>query len=752
DRRMRINLGIRRRLAPLMGNDRRKIELMNGLLFSLPGTPVVYYGDEIGMGDNVFLGDRDGVRTPMQWSPDRNGGFSRADPPQLYLPPLMDPIYGYGALNVEAQARSPASLLNWSRRIIAVRQAQRAFGRGSIAFLYPGNRKVLAYVREFEDEVILCVFNLSRAAQAVELDLSRFKGRVPIELTGRNPFPPIGDLYYLLTLPAYGFYWFLLASEAAVPVWHEQTPEITPDFVTLVARDGLSDIVRPPARALFEQEILPSFLPKQRWFAAKEDRIASTRLCAAAPFSRDLLLAELEVMLASGATQRYFLPLALAREESEGPGLALLPYALARVRRKQELWTLVDASAVESCTRALIDGLRTNRELFTAEDGRLLFTSTPRLAEVRLGPDSQIRRLGVEQSNTSIRIEDSAMLKIYRRLTAGAHPEVEMSRFLTEAGFTHAPPLLGTLERIGTDGVSTILMVAQRFVANQGDGWTQTVEHLERRLEDIALASASDAGEITLHDFYIDLFGTLGRRTAELHRALAIHTGDAAFEPEPIDARDESAWRTAARAQAESAFTSLQRASPRLDDAMRRKADALVARRQECIELIDRLGTPPFGASKTRIHGDYHLGQILLCKDDWMIVDFEGEPTKSLEQRLGKASPLRDVAGMLRSFDYASSAALAQLPQSPTPIPDTVIDFASGWREAAKRAYLNSYRKNMAGVESYPASAKAAQRWLDLFVLEKACYEIEYELNNRPDWLANPVAGVEAILDSHAGR
>jgi maltose alpha-D-glucosyltransferase/alpha-amylase len=754
DRRMRINLGIRRRLAPLMGNDRRKIELMNGLLFSLPGTPVVYYGDEIGMGDNVFLGDRDGVRTPMQWSPDRNGGFSKADPPQLYLPPLMDPIYGYGALNVEAQSRSQGSLLNWSRRIIAVRQAQRAFGRGTISFLYPGNRKVLAYVREFEGEAILCVFNLSRAAQAVELDLARFKGRVPIELTGRNAFPPIGDLYYLLTLPAYGFYWFLLASEAAVPAWHEQTPEITPDFLTLVARDGLLDIVQAPARTLLEQEILPSFLPKQRWFAAKEARITKARLCAAAPFNRDLLLAEVEVFLTSGATQRYFLPLALAKEESESTAWALLPYALARVRRRQELWTLVDASAVEACTRALIDGLRSNRELFTAEDGRLLFTSTKWLESVQLVPDSQIRRLGVEQSNTSIRIDDSIMLKLYRRLTAGAHPEVEMSRFLTEAGFASTPPLLGTLERIGSDGVSTILMVAQKFVANQGDGWTQTVEHLERRLEDIALASSSesDAGEITLHDFYIDLLGTLGRRTAELHRALALHTGDPAFEPEPIGEQDESVWRTAARAQTASAFAALENAASRLGEAAHNEADALLARREECLDLIDRLSAIPLEASKTRIHGDYHLGQTLLCKDDWMIVDFEGEPSKSLAQRLQKSSPLRDVAGMLRSFDYASSAALMKLPQSSAPIPEAVIGFASRWREAAKQAYLQTYREVISGAESYPASAAAAQRWLDFFILEKACYEVEYELNNRPDWLTIAISGVKGILDAHAGH
>src|SRR5271165_4274503 len=199
DRRARINLGIRRRLAPLMENDRRRIELLNALLVSMPGTPVIYYGDEIGMGDNVFLRDRDGVRTPMQWSFDRNGGFSRADPERLYLPPIMDPVYGYQAINVEAQLRDPSSLLSWTKRILAVRKTSQAFGRGARRFLKPGNRKILAYLREYGDDSLLCVANLSRSAQPVELNLASFKGRVPVEMLGRTAFPPIGDLPYLLT-------------------------------------------------------------------------------------------------------------------------------------------------------------------------------------------------------------------------------------------------------------------------------------------------------------------------------------------------------------------------------------------------------------------------------------------------------------------------------------------------------------------------------------------------------------------------
>jgi len=210
DRSMRLNVGIRRRLAPLLENDRRRIELMNGLLMSLPGTPIIYYGDEIGMGDNVHLGDRNGVRTPMQWDGSWNADFSAADPENLYSALILNPVYGYQVVNVASQQRSPHSLLSWMRRLIQVRKSNPVFGRGSIEFLYPGNHRVLAFLRQLGNETVLAVNNLSSAAQAVELDLSRCKGNILIEMFGRNLFPRVGDLPYLLTLGPYQFYWFRL--------------------------------------------------------------------------------------------------------------------------------------------------------------------------------------------------------------------------------------------------------------------------------------------------------------------------------------------------------------------------------------------------------------------------------------------------------------------------------------------------------------------------------------------------------------
>src|SRR5687768_15998266 len=335
DSRARINLGIRRRLAPLMENDRRKIELMNGLLLSMPGTPVLYYGDELGMGDNYYLGDRDGVRTPMQWSADRNGGFSRANPQQLYLPPIMDPVYGFQTVNVEAQQNESASLLNWMRRMIGVRKQHKAFGRGALTFLYPRNRKILAYIRRHDDERILCVANLSRQAQAVELDLAEFRGAVPIELTGGAAFPPVGDLPYMLTLPAYGFFWFLLAPEAEAPRWHVPAPDPLPEFVTLTVPGGrIERALQDRERHQLERFALPEFLARQRWFAGKGAAIQEVGVTpiGSIPGEPNQLIV-VETARTDGGEQRYFLPLSVIwGEDNLRFGAPKLSYTLAKVR------------------------------------------------------------------------------------------------------------------------------------------------------------------------------------------------------------------------------------------------------------------------------------------------------------------------------------------------------------------------------------------------------------------------------------
>ena len=756
DKRARINLGIRRRLAPLMDNDRRRIELMNSLLMSMPGTPIIYYGDEIGMGDNIFLGDRDGVRTPMQWSPDRNGGFSRSDPASVYLPPIMSSLYGFDAVNVEAQQRSSSSLLNWMKRLITVRQQHTAFGRGTLTFLYPGNRKILAYLREHEDEVVLCVVNLSRQAQAVELDLSRYKGRVPVEMIGGSAFPPIGDLTYLLTLPAYGFHWFLLAEQAEMPRWHIALPEPMPELLTFVLPHGWTSLRTESQMRQLSRDVLPAYVANQRWFGAKDHRIVATRVDAAVTIGakdKDYLLALVDVDLDDGQVQRYGVPLAKNWDEDiTSPLSPLLPFTLAKIRRGPRVGGLTDATVDGGFALAVVDAIRRGLEL-PVGDGVIRFVPGSQLSDITMSDDDEVRRLGVEQSNTSILLGDKMIMKLFRRLAPGKNPELEIGRFLTEVThFDNVPPLLGAVEHVAADGTPTAVAVLQTFARNQGDGWTVTLDYLTRELEEIRLGigdPSMDGAE--RYADYLQRASTLGQRTAELHRALATTTGDPDFDPEPLTPKDMAALAKEVGNQAERAFTALSATRKMVDGEVGAAIDGLLARRTECTETVKRLAAMEIDAAKTRHHGDFHLGQVLVDQADFILVDFEGEPARDLSDRRGKKPPLRDVAGMIRSFDYAAWAATFHVAEDHPDWLNDVLSDAIGWRTLTTQAFLDSYFEAAIGSPGIPTDKAEAMRLLRLLVLEKALYEIRYEAANRPAWLGIPIAGVTAILDAETG-
>ncbi len=728
DKRARINLGIRRRLAPLLERDRRRIELMNGLLLSMPGTPVIYYGDEIGMGDNIFLGDRDGVRTPMQWSPDRNGGFSKVDPAQLVLPTIQDALYGFQAVNVEAQARDPHSLLNWMRRMLAVRRRSRAFGRGSMRLLYPGNRKVLAYLREHEDDTILCVFNLSRSAQAVELDLSALAGHVPVEMLGGTAFPPIGQLPYLLTLPPYGFYWFVLAAEKALPPWHVPTPEALPDLRTLVLRAGVKDFLDTAVRRELERDVLPAWLPKRRWFAAKDATLRQVKLrsIATLPESQgSVVMAEVEVQLGD-RTEHYALPLAGVEDVDGIPPLAS-QLALSRLRQGRRVGFLTDAFAADPLPPAIIAALQARLVLATV-DGDICFRPTARLAETPLPEAPAVRRLSAEQSNSSLIYGEAVVIKIIRRLNPGIHPEAEVTRYLTDAGFANIAPLLGEVVRVPPEGEPCTLMLVQAFVRNQGDGWQWTLDWLHRAVDEAAL---TDEVAEDVFAGYVAFATALGQRLAELHAALASPTEDAAFKPEVATEADRETWAQGVLAQLEPALELVKD---------REDAAALLARAEALRVEVHRLAHAAAGAVKTRVHGDFHLGQVLVAQGDAVIVDFEGEPARPLEERRAKASPMRDVAGLLRSFDYATAVAITnEASATATAAPnERRAALLERWQREAAGAFLDAYAA---------VTPIGAPELLDLFLVEKAAYEIRYEAANRPAWVGVPLRGLSLLAE-----
>ncbi|MFN3686672.1 maltose alpha-D-glucosyltransferase [Salinarimonas sp.] len=735
DRRARINLGIRRRLAPLLERDRRRVELMKSLLLTMPGTPVIYYGDEIGMGDNIYLGDRDGVRTPMQWSPDRNGGFSRADPAKLTLPVIMDPLYGYDRVNVEAQQRDPNSLLNWTRRMLAVRKQHSAFGRGTIRFLRPANRKILAYLREHEGETILCVANVSRQAQAVELALGEFAGRTPVELSGGAAFPTIGQLPYLLTLPPYGFYWFEISEKVEPPQWSTATAGIEPEHVTFVVRKGVDEIVEGRALETLQRDVLPPYVPQRRWFQRKDQTIerVSIDFALTLPGSGKDVIVAIATIATTGGEERYALPLAISWDD-EPPAPFAPQLAMARVRQGRRVGYLTDGFAMPGFARALIAGIGEETVLQT-ERGEIRFRASARFAECELEADSEIEWLTAEQSNSTLIVGRKAVFKLLRKLTPGVHPEAEMSRFLTEAGYGNVAPLLGEVVHASPDGEPTTLAIVQGFVLNQGDGWEWTLNYLDRTIDELAMAGDDEnAQDVDDFETYRAFAGNLGRRLGEMHAILRAGSDDPDFAPQ-VAGRDEAdRLRKGVKAQLEAAFAAIEGRSF-ADEEDEAAARTILDNRKALLDLVDSRASALEGTAITRVHGDLHLGQILVAGSDVVIIDFEGEPAKPLAERRAKASPLRDVAGVIRSFDYAASNLKKHRHTPQGPLSEARAAHLRGqFSEMAEQAFLAGYREGDPTSEVNPAL-------LDLFILEKAGYEICYEAANRPSWLDVPLAG-----------
>jgi len=741
DPRARINLGIRRRLASLMDNDRRKIELMNSLLLSFPGTPLIYYGDEIGMGDNIYLGDRNGVRTPMQWTPDRNGGFSRCDPARLYLPMIMDPVYGYEAVNVEAQSRSLASLLSWTKRLISVRKSSKVFGRGSWSFIRPANRAVLVYVRQYENEVVLCVANLSRSAQAAEIDLAPWRGRVPFELLGRTNFPPIGDVPYIVTLGPYGFFWFLLREPDASTV---EVPRTWAEFETLVVTDGWNSLLHGRSKSVLERDVLPAFLASRRWYAERGNS-PTTHIVEAIPIGAGSPDSGIALLEAKGRqeTANYLLPMTIkwTRFDREQQN----PNALAAVRRGPREGTLLDATADASFVALLLENLRGARTV-EDEQRRIEFAPTGRFPDSGPIAIQDVHAVDTEQSNTTVLVGADYVIKLFRRLERGLNPEIELGRFLTETvAFAHTPPLLGSVE-LEENGARSAVAVVHAFVQNQGDAWTVTSHYLDRFVEEERLLTAEAAGHSDEEAAYLRRMDQVGRRVAELQLALASRDDIVDFAPEPISANDVRSWTETLLQRAGRAFDDLTRRRSELSEGDRQLVDALLSYRAALPARLRELLPETVDAMKIRHHGDFHLGQMLIVKDDVSIIDFEGEPRRSIEDRRRKAPAARDVAGLIRSIDYSATAALERALKSAPDDHGKLARALEAWREHAAAAFMAAYRSSLTDTRLWPQSLEDADRLLDFFLLEKAFYEIEYELAHRPDWLRVPLAGTWRIL------
>ncbi len=762
DPRARINLGIRRRLAPLL-RSRRKIELMNGLLFSLPGTPVLYYGDELGMGDNVFLGDRNGVRTPMQWSGDRNAGFSRANPQMLYLPPITDPEYHYEATNVEAQSQNPSSLLSWMKRIILLRRRNPVFGRGSLEFVDAGNPRVLAFVREHAGSRVLVVANLSRFMQYCDLDLARFAGSVPVEVFGHNPFPPVGEEPYFLSLSPHGFCWFELQSAKAAAAKGRRNE--------IRASGGWRDVFIGAREGL--EQALPGYLAERRWFRSKGREMRSVTIAdTIGVVGSDAELAIIEVGYKNREPERYVLPLGYARGddvaalEEQSPGAIVAPVVVESAMEREE-GVLYDASVRPAFATALLQATRA-RATLPGRGGELAGAGLRSLRQ--LSPE-EIAELPVhvsraEQSNTSIIFGKRFIMKLFRQVEEGINPDVEIGRFLAEHRTGAAVPSLAGYAEYRAPGRPTAAVVmVQDLVENQGDGWSHTLAELGSYVDRCAKRKQPDlvgllpqgsllqraqsevpSQAVKLLGDYGQRVELLGRRTAEMHRGLASDPELAAFSPEPFTAMHQRSLYEGARVRLNETLRLLERKLKALPASAKGRAEELIARKKDIDGRLRRIVDQRLGGQRIRCHGDYHLGQVLATASDYVIIDFEGEPARPLNERRFKRTPLVDVAGMLRSFHYAAVTAQrdARLTSAQRTAAEPWLQIWHGWVTAL---YLKSYFAASSGSELLPRSDEQLGILLDFFIMDKCIYEVGYELNNRPDWLTIPLEGLATILE-----
>ena len=765
DPKARINLGIRHRLAPLMEQSRAKIELLNYLLFSLPGTPVLYYGDEIGMGDNFYLGDRDGVRTPMQWTGERNAGFSTANPQQLYLPVILDPQYHYESVNVELQSRNTSSLLWWMKKLIQARKKSKVFGRGDMKFITVENSKVLAFTRTYEDETLLVVVNLSRYTQPAELDLGAYKTYRPVELFSKNKLPLIKEeVPYFLTLSPYNCQWFFLEkTDAAL---HEHSA------ATRIELKEWSGVLNEQILAELETRILPDYLLKMRWFGGKARAIESLLIVdqARMPLNgNDAVYLLIEVAYNEGLPEWYQLPVTFAAGEECHKKTENCPQSvICKMRVDQEDGILYDALFGEALQQAIIHQMAEGKAV--GPQRTFLQFSGNEALKIYVARDEKIvsKVLSAEQSNTSIVYDKAYFLKIYRKVDKAINPDLEITRFLTEeANFEYVPKYAGAIEwKHGKDTI--VLGMMQEMVDASNDGWSYMLDRLKSFHEDILSKSTGEEapkklrGSLTEPVSYEDaptyvktlLEGPvaertrlLGERTGQLHLALA--SGNAPeFKPEDFSLHYQRSLFSSFQTLVRTAFQSLSRNLRKLPEDVRAEAQEVLGMKEAILTALKRIYSNKLEADKIRIHGDYHLGQVLFTGKDVIILDFEGEPARSYSERRLKRSPLRDVAGMIRSYHYAAYGSLFLNHETTEDDLHRLIPFAEQWYHYMSGFFTQAYIEAVGDSPFIPKEKKDFDMMLQTYLLEKAIYELNYELNNRPDWVIIPLRGIRSIMDS----
>jgi maltose alpha-D-glucosyltransferase/alpha-amylase len=750
--------------------------MINALLFSLPGTPVIYYGDEIAMGDNIYLGDRNGVRTPMQWNADRNAGFSHANPQQLYFPTITDPGYHFEAVNVETQRTNPDSFLSWMKQIIALNRKYKAFGRGNIEFLQPENHKVLVFLRRYQEETILVIANLSHLGQQTQLDLKEFAGYRLINLFGPVEFAPVTDSKYPFTLSPYAFHWFSLQPQQVVTAQLRALPAEEVARVPTIAK-AADELFSKDNLTLLET-VLQNYIKGRRWFRSKARDIQFAQVKDIIPIhlpEYPAYFVLIQINYVEGEPETYAVPLSVIPAEQLRAIRSEQPQAIvARLQPPDgsNEALLCDAMIDKSFGKFLLQSI-SKRHRFKGKAGRIVTSSTHALHDA-LRPGEAVPEptpLQAEQTNTSIVYGDKLILKLFRQFGEGINPELEIGRFLTEkTDFTNVPPLAGALEYYQPNTRPISLAILQGFVPNEGDAWQYTQNSLESYFQYVlaqpamakpplykqhllSLPSEIPAVAKEAIGSYLVSVQLLGQRTAELHIALASVLDDLDFAAEPFSFVYQTSLYQSMRGQTVRTLQLLREKIPNLPEEVKETARKVCELENPIIQRYRLVQHQNITAVRTRYHGDYHLGQVLYTGKDFVIIDFEGEPSRPSSERRLKRSPLLDVAGMIRSFSYAAySGLLRQVSLAPRPEDELEVlqNWAQYWYTWVSATFLTAYLNGVKEANLLPQEPAQLKILLNAFLLEKAVYEVGYELNNRPNWIHVPLQGVLQLMETES--
>lgn len=770
DQGAKLNRGIRRRLAPLLGNDRRKIELLNCLLFSLPGSPVIYYGDEIGMGDNIYLGDRDGVRTPMQWNADRNAGFSTANPQKLFLPVIIDPMYRYEGVNVEIQNRNPTSLLWWMKNLITMRKRLKAFGHGKIEFLPSNNGKVLSFVRSYQGESILVLCNMSKHSQSLELNLKQFKGVQPVEIFSQNKFFEVTEEPYQFTLGPYGYYWFLMEQSEEV----DDIPKdrVIPELESTIEWDAFFEHYT--AKRNFEKKILPNYLRAMRWFGGKSKKIVSCEVSRFPVIEVNNIksyLLTIDLRYTDGLPETYFLPVIFITNPErmihfiKNETRSVLCY----LKTPTKEGIIIDALFSEYFRNELFWLIKNNHTM-RVSGGTLKFEAGKILAELDIDKEEIVSEvLKAEQSNTSVIYNNQFFFKIYRKLDIDINPDLELVRFLSErTDFKNAPRYGGGIQYEDFGANYTILGLMQNKIPNQGEAWVPMVETLSRYYEKVLSKTERNTAppplvrkprmyfedtpeqlQKLIEPLTYERVVLLAQRTAEMHIALASDHEDPDFCPEKFTELYQRSIYAVHRKLVSEKFATLAQKLPTLAPQAAEEAEQVLALKDEILHSFQDIYSRKIEATKTRIHGDYHLQQVLFNGRDFFIIDFEGEPMHSISERRLKRTPFKDVAGMIRSFHYVAYGQLLLNQNYRKEDMPLLEQWARQWFHYVSNYFLTAYLDRTQGQSFVPADEASMRLLLRSYLLEKAVYEMGYEMNSRPDWLRIPLKGVLYVMEEY---